>query len=147
MYMMKARTRVCAKWQWNTLDWRYWIALPASLVVQSSNTVSCVSLSFCTHQCVLAIKPHANIEYWRCGGIKELYSMRRICAGKVFFFNRHLIPSVLAILLDIFCIWGWQLRFSSIVNPRKFNWRTFLSFSKLIFLWGTIFSMFLWWRW
>ena len=48
--------RVCAKWQWNALDWCYWIALPASPVVQSSNTVSCVSLSFRTHRCVLAIK-------------------------------------------------------------------------------------------
>ena len=46
--------RVCAKWQWNALDWCYWIALPASPVVQSSNTVSCVSLSFRTHPCVLA---------------------------------------------------------------------------------------------
>ena len=43
--------RVCAKWQWNALDWCYWIA------VQSSNTVACVSLSFRTHPCVLAIKP------------------------------------------------------------------------------------------
>ena len=41
------------------------------------------------HQCVLAIKPHANIQYWRCGGIKELYSMRRICAGKVFIQSTH----------------------------------------------------------
>ena len=47
--------RVCAKWQWNALDWCYWIALPASPVVQSSNTVSYVSLSFRTHPCVLAI--------------------------------------------------------------------------------------------
>ena len=47
--------RVCAKWQWNALDWCYWIALPASPVMQSSNTVSCVSLSFRTHPCVLAI--------------------------------------------------------------------------------------------
>ena len=46
---------MCAKWQWNALDWCYWIALPASPVVQSSNTVSCVSLSFRTHPCVLAI--------------------------------------------------------------------------------------------
>ena len=43
--------RVCAKWQWYARDWCYWIA------VQSSNTVSCVSLSFRTHPCVLAIKP------------------------------------------------------------------------------------------
>ena len=46
---------VCAKWQWNALDWCFWIALPASPVVQTSNTVSCISLSFCTHLCVLAI--------------------------------------------------------------------------------------------
>ena len=50
--------RVCAKWQWNALDWCYWIARPASPGVQSSNTVSCVSLSFRTHPCVLAIKTH-----------------------------------------------------------------------------------------
>ena len=36
-------------------DWCYWIALPDSPVVQSSNTVSCVSLPFRTHPCVLAI--------------------------------------------------------------------------------------------
>ena len=30
---------VCAKWQWNALNWCYWIALPASPDVQSSNTV------------------------------------------------------------------------------------------------------------
>ena len=48
-------TRVCVKWQWNALDWCYWIALPSSPVMQSSNTVSCVSLSFRTHPCVLAI--------------------------------------------------------------------------------------------
>ena len=55
--------RVCAKWQWNVLDWCYWIALPASLVVHSSNTLSCVSLSFRTHPCVLAIKP-LKWEIW-----------------------------------------------------------------------------------
>ena len=31
--------RVCAKWQWNALDWCYWIALPGSPVVQSSNSL------------------------------------------------------------------------------------------------------------
>ena len=46
---------VCAKWQWNALDLCYWIALPALPVVQSSNTVSCVSLSFRTHPFVLAM--------------------------------------------------------------------------------------------
>ena len=57
--------RVCAKWQWNALDWCYWIALPASPVVQSSNTVSCVSLSFRTHPCVLAIlKPRHNCRHF-----------------------------------------------------------------------------------
>ena len=48
--------RVCAKWQWNALDWCYWIALSALPGVQSSNTVSCVSLSFRTHSCVLALE-------------------------------------------------------------------------------------------
>ena len=45
--------RMCAKWQWNALDWCYWIALPTSPVVQSSNTVSCVSLSFRIYPCIL----------------------------------------------------------------------------------------------
>ena len=55
---------VCAKWQWNVLDWCYWIALLASPVVQSSNTISCVSLSFRTHLCVLAIEIHnGRIRY------------------------------------------------------------------------------------
>ena len=55
--------RVCAKWQWNALDWCYWVALPASPVVQSSNTVSRVSLSFRTHPCVLAIIFHLHNRY------------------------------------------------------------------------------------
>ena len=54
---------MCAKWQWNGLDWCYWIALQASLVVQSSNTRSCVPLSFRTHPCVLAMK-----SPWISGG-------------------------------------------------------------------------------
>ena len=54
-YDKRENARVCAKWQWNALDWCYWIALPASPVVQSSNTVSCVSLSFRTHPCVRVI--------------------------------------------------------------------------------------------
>ena len=29
--------QVCAQWQWNALDWCYWIALPASPVVQNGN--------------------------------------------------------------------------------------------------------------
>ena len=42
----------CARWQWNALDLCNWIALPASPVAQSSNTVSCVSMSCRTHPCV-----------------------------------------------------------------------------------------------
>ena len=49
---------VRAQYICDKLDWCYWIALPASAVVQSSNTVSCVSLSFRTHPCVLAIWSH-----------------------------------------------------------------------------------------
>ena len=50
--------RVRTKWQWNALDWCYWIAFPASPVMQSSNTVWCISLSFRTHPCVLDILSH-----------------------------------------------------------------------------------------
>ena len=55
---------VCATWQWSALDWCYWIALPASPIVQSSNTVSCASLSFRTHPCVLAIKLLRICSWW-----------------------------------------------------------------------------------
>ena len=44
VYDKSENARVCAKWQWNALDWCYWIALPASPVVQSSNTLSLVLL-------------------------------------------------------------------------------------------------------
>ena len=54
--------RVCTKSQWNALDWCYWIALTASPVMQSSNTVSCVSRSFCRHPCVLAIKSPTKLQ-------------------------------------------------------------------------------------
>ena len=56
VYDKSENVQVCAKWQWHALDWCYWIALPASLVVQSSNTVLCISLSFRTHLCLLAMK-------------------------------------------------------------------------------------------
>ena len=58
-----AKARMCAKWQWSALDWCYWIALPASPVVWSSNTVSCGSLSFCTHPWILAIRSPGHISY------------------------------------------------------------------------------------
>ena len=68
VYDNSENARVCAKWQWNALNWCYWIALPASPVVQSSYTVSCVSLSFRIHPCVLAIDrpmlfPHNACTY------------------------------------------------------------------------------------
>ena len=84
----KRERMVCAKWQGNALDWCYWIALPASPVVQSSNTVSCVSLSFHTHPRVLAIiinigciptcyDTHANInDNYKCGGWSALEPTR-----------------------------------------------------------------------
>ena len=58
-------------------------------------------------------------------------------------FKRHIIPSVLAILLDIFVCEGSNWDFSSIVNPKKLNSLTFSFFSVLIFMSGTIGSMFL----
>ena len=68
--------------------------------------------------------------------------MRSMCVGKTFF-KGHIIPSVLAILFDIFCMWGFQLRCSSIENPKKLNSLTISILSKLIFISCTICSMFL----
>ena len=68
--------RVCAKWQWNALDWYYWIALPASPVVQSSNTVSCVSLSFRTHPCVLAIYSHLMTSLYIKKAIHQIFTTK-----------------------------------------------------------------------
>ena len=58
---------MCVKWQWNALDWCYWIA-------QSINTVSGVSLSFCTHPCVLAILQHICWSF-TCFGVNN----RKVC--------------------------------------------------------------------
>ena len=66
--------------------------------------------------------------------------MRSMCVGKKFF-KRYIIPSVLAILFDIFCVCGFQLRCSSIVNPKKLNSLTYSILSELIIISGTICSM------
>ena len=58
------------------------------------------------------------------------------------FFKRHIIPNVLAILFDVFCMWGFQLRCSSIFNPKKLNSLTFSILSELIFISDTKCSMF-----
>ena len=84
--------RVCAKWLWNALNWCYWIALPASPVVQSSNTVSCVSLSFRTNPCVLAIKfLLLRFDHWSPNCYKYLHILsqdRNSLGAKLF--NDHL---------------------------------------------------------
>ena len=82
---------MCAKWQWNALDWCYWIALPASPVVQSSNTVACVSLSFRTHPCVLAIKT-TSMETVSTGVLdkKEHYLRNKDKAEKACDVSRHI---------------------------------------------------------
>ena len=49
------------------------------------------------------------------------------------FFKRHIIPSVLAILFDIFCMCGFQLTSSSIVSPRKLNSLAHSAGSQFIF--------------
>ena len=46
---------------------------------------------FCSLSNLPNLKPRAEIEYCRCGKIKELYKMRRTCVGRKFF-RRHLIP-------------------------------------------------------
>ena len=63
--------RVCAKWQWNALDWCYWIALPASPVVPSTYTVSCVSLSFHKHTCVLPMQQNMAVPSY----VQALYNI------------------------------------------------------------------------
>ena len=79
--------RVCAKWQWNALDWCYWIALPASPVVQSSNTVSCVSLSFHTHPCVIDIK-YVFICSWAWISTARLNIMSRLVRYLLLFLEK-----------------------------------------------------------
>ena len=52
------------------------------------------------------------------------------------------MPSVLDILLEIFCIWGDQLSCSSMVRPRKLNSVTRSIGSELIFKLGMRLSIF-----
>ena len=98
---------------------------------------------FCSLSRRPGLKPQDNIEYCKWGIIIKLYSIRRKCVGKKFF-KRHMIPNVLAILFEIFWMWGFQLRCSSIVSPRKLNSMTLSIGSKFIFSVGIILVMFRW---
>ena len=92
------------------------------------------------------LKSRDSLEYWKCGRIKELYNIRRMSVGKKFF-KRHMVPCVVAILLDILCMCGFQLRFSSIVSPKKLNSVTLSTGSQFIFKVGVIVFIFIWWWW
>ena len=98
---------------------------------------------FCSLSNRPILNPHAKIEYCRCGRIKELYKTQRMCIGRKFF-RRHIIPRVRAILFEIFCMCGFQLRCSTIVSPRKLNSLTFFIFSEFIFKVGMILFIFRW---
>ena len=113
--------------------------LMCELYFTTGNYTHCTCLHFFKRP---ILNPHANMEYCRCGMIKELYSMRNMCVGKKFY-KRHILLSVLIIVFDIFCMWGFQLRCSSIVNHKKSNSMTFSILSELIFISGTKCSMFL----
>ena len=103
--------RVCAKWQFNALNWCYWIALPASPVVQSSNTVSCVSLSFRTHPCVLAIVLHQTIKIF-------LWQLVSICYWNLSFcFTDQEIPdSCILRLQSLVPVGIWNTRASVVAS-------------------------------
>ena len=101
---------------------------------------------FCSLSNRPILNPHAKIEYCRCGRIKELYKTRRMCVGRKFF-RRHIIPRVRAILFEIFCMCGFQLRCSSIVSPRKLNSLTLSIVSEFIFKVGMMLFIFRWWWW
>ena len=65
--------------------------------------------------------------------------MRRMSAG-IKFFRRHIIPRVRAILFEILSTCGFQLRYSSVVGPRKLNSLTIIS--KFIINLGVILFIF-----
>ena len=135
MHVIKAENAwVCAKWQWNALDWCYWIALPASPVVQSSGTVLCVSLLIRTHLCVLTINPlHplvilcAKVPYFVAGVLSvrpsqlERYIPTDLLDLKVVFksdFGFYVIKKWVTIdfidTMPIFIIWfNWNMMHSS----------------------------------
>ena len=81
MYVIKARTHGCVQKDSEMH--------PTGVTgLQSSNTVSCVSLTFRTHPCVLAIKPCDNLNY-QSGGFETLQDLttRRLIG----YWNRALV--------------------------------------------------------
>ena len=63
--------QVCVNRQWKALEWCHRNALLASMTVQSSNTVSCISLSIHIHPIVLAIWCHSYYLYMKPIQIKN----------------------------------------------------------------------------
>ena len=100
--------------------------------------VHCYSLINCPF-----LNPHAKIEYCRCGRIKELYKMWRMCVGRKVL-KRHIVPRVRAFLFEIFNTRDFQLRCLSIVRTRKVNSLNFTIVSEFIFSLGTILFIFRW---
>ena len=72
------KARACAKWQRKSLDWCYRIAFPASPILQSCDTVSCVSQSFRAHPCVLAIGANVTPD----SILKALFVVMKICTPR-----------------------------------------------------------------
>ena len=118
--------RVYSKWQWNALEWRYRIALQALLVMQSSNTVSCVSMSFRTHPCGLAMNSHCTDGaqvgqrfFWDVNTVQNVnlryYITRLLSTGLVFRIYRkehaifaELVPFSLTLGCSIYELLYWN---------------------------------------
>ena len=85
----------------DTFDWCYWIALPVSPVVQSSNTVSCVSLTVLSHTPVRSRFYHIHIVYKRDWNGSFLMNLTQ---KSKYFSNSQFVP--LRWVLVKHAIWG-----------------------------------------
>ena len=75
---------------------------------------------FCNFLILPILKPQVSMENCICDRIRDVYISFRIRVGRNLF-RRHIIPMVRDILFKIFWICVVQLRYSSIVRPRKLN--------------------------
>ena len=67
MGLYSENTRVCAEWQWNAWECVTGLHDPQSRECNPVTPVECISLSFCTHLCVLAL-----ITYILCSNRIEM---------------------------------------------------------------------------
>ena len=101
---------------------------------------------FCKGLSLPILKPHDNIQKWKCGRMDVLYNVRGTEMG-IIFCSRRRMPIVREVFFATFWTCGFQLKCSSRVRPKKLNSETCSIGSESNFRSGVRVSILRCWWW